>query len=401
MFKYPRKTLLNLILVAGGIVLALTLLEIQARIFLNMDNTAEQETFICSTQLGWRGNPAYAATVKTDGYEHSISHNSVGMHDEEHPLPKPENTLRILMLGDSFTRAGHVNEAETVHQIVENLLNEKGKSKNFEMINAAMTGWGTGQELIYYRNEGQLYQPDIVILMFYIGNDGIDNLPGNVLTIGGKNCYAPYFAICNDQLDTTPWLYAPGLSPAMNQCLLGRKMLTNTLGRVYSFSQLYTKLEPLLMKNASRFNKLPYYPFYIPQEHELYDYAWNLTIALIKQLHQDVTKNGSDFAVVLIGPADVINFSGASPDVLETIYQKIPETRDMEFDRPYTKLTEILNQEGIKSLNLQPLFIQHSQETREDLHFSRDKHWNVEGHQFAANAIFEWMSAPDNFHLEQ
>jgi hypothetical protein len=400
MYKQIHKLLFNIILVVGGVAVAITLLELGTRVF-TADNAASHGAFICSDQLGWRGNPDYTATLEIDGYEHLVSHNSIGMHDGEHQLLKSENEFRILMLGDSFTRAAHVNETETTHQILEELLNEKIVSKDFEIISAAMSGWGTGQELIYYRKEGRFYQPDMVLLMFYIGNDVIDNLPGKALTIDGRNCYAPYFVICDGQLDTRPWHYAPGLEPVMKQCPFGRKILANTLGRIYLSSQLYTKLEPLFAINMQRIDQLPYYPLYIPEENELYDYGWELTIALIKQLHQEVINNGSEFAVVLISPVEVVSLSGVSPDVVAATYPSIPEVRKMEPDLPYTELSEKLSQEGINVLNLQPSFIQHFEQTGENLYFPQDKHWNVKGNRFAAKTILEWLTTQDNiFHLE-
>jgi len=193
--KQIYQILLNIVMGIGGVLAALVLLEVGVRIFL--PHHVGNEVLVCSDELGWRGTPFYTEALTTDGYKHSVSHNSVGMHDQEHQLSKPENTFRILMLGDSFVRAAHVNETETAHQILENLLNDRNAPQHFEVISTGVTRWGTGQELIYYRNEGRFYQPDLVLLMFYIGNDVQDNLPGKAFTINRKNCYAPFFVICS------------------------------------------------------------------------------------------------------------------------------------------------------------------------------------------------------------
>lgn len=324
------------------------------------------------------------------------------MHDGEHQFSNPEHKFRILMLGDSFTRSVTVNEVETSQQILENLLNKKSDSKNFEVISAAMSGWGTAQELIYYRTEGRLYNPDMVLLMFYIGNDVIDNLPGKAITIDGKDCYSPYYVICDGRLDPSPRFYAPGLEPEINQCFVGSSLLTNIWGGIYQSSQLFTKLEPLLVANMKRFDKLPYYPLYISEKNKLYNYAWELTIALIEQLHQDVTNNGSRFAVVLISPAEVIKLADVNPEEVKAMYPGIPEVWKMDPDLPHTKLSEQLSQAGIDVLNLQPTFIQYSKQMGETLYFPQDKHWNINGNRIAAEAMLEWLTNPENdFQLEK
>lgn len=380
-----------------GVIAALILLEIGTRLFLSDDNTPGSSEFTCSSQLGWRGKPHYQTTFVTDNYEHSLSHNSAGMHDEEHPQAKPENTFRILMLGDSFVRAGQVTETETAHQVLENLLNQRGDLQKFEVISAGITGWGTGQELIYYSSEGRRYEPDLVLLMLYFGNDIIDNLPGHVLTADGENCYAPYFTLCNEQLDHEPWPYVPGLSPALGTCSWGRKTLSAILHILYLHSEVYNQLEPLLTANQPHFDQLPYYPLYIPENHELFDYGWQLTLALIGQLQQQVEADGATFGVVFISPIDVINISRLNPEARKTLYyEKVPDLQKAQLDRPNSRLATTLSQEGIHFLDLQPIFIQHINQTGEGLYYSVDKHWNIAGNRVAAEAIYHWLDDENN-----
>jgi hypothetical protein len=281
---------------------------------------------------------------------------------------------------------------------LEDLLNSQGTPEQFEVISAGVSGWGTGQELSYYRTEGRLYKPDLVLLMVYLGNDVQDNLPGKALTIHGRNCYAPYFAICSGHFDPMPWLYVPGAEPAMRQCSSGRKTLFNTLGKIYQSSQLYAQIEPLLVANQLRVDELPYYHIYLSQENELYDYAWQLTLAIIKQLHREVTDDGAELAVVIITPAEVIDFSQMTAREREVIYQKAPDLRQtQQLDLPNQKLIETLTREGISVLDLLPRFIQHTEETGTALYFPNDKHWNVEGNHLAAESIYNWLH--ENYQL--
>ncbi len=397
MHKGVGKRLLYLSMSVGGVLVALILLELVARKMPLPYGEVDDAALVCSEQLGWRGKPGFQAAYATDGYEHVVTHNRAGMHDTEHPLSKPEQTVRLLMLGDSFGRAGHVNEVETAHQVLEDLLNHHAGARAFEVINAAVGGWGTGQQLIYYRQEGRRYEADVVILMLYIGNDFQDNLPGRARTIAGRNCYAPYFVLCADQLDPQPWPYSPGVKPASGNCSPLKKIWAILLSKLYLSSGLYTQLEPLLAPGDDRVDRLPYYPLYIPAENELFDYAWQLTLALLKQLQEEVNRDGAELVVVLINPADVLNLVQMSLAEREVIFESLPDLRRAEADLPNLRLAQALSQEQIPFLDLQPLFIQHGEQSGEALYFPIDKHWTVAGNRLAAEAIFDWLYDLDSF----
>ncbi len=387
--KQVWRTLRNVLMAMGGVLAALILLEIGARFLPPRYEDTGNVADICSNQVGWRGSPHFTTTVGTDDYYHNLKLNSVGMHDKEHQQSKPADTFRILVLGDSFVRAHQVKEEETSHQVLESLLNRKDSSQHFEAISAGVDAWGTGQELLYYRSEGRDYQPDLVLLMLYIGNDIVDNLPGRGLTLRGRNCYSPYFVLCGDQLDATPWLFAPGVSPPTGNCPFGKKVLSNFLGKIYHYSHLYHQLEPLLAARPPRVSALDYYT----QENEFFDYASQLTIALIKQLEEEVRKDGAEFAVVLISPSDLIDFTRMSSSEREAIYQSLPFMRRAEEITPPNRfLAEALAGEGIEVLNLLPSFVEHIDKTGEELGFQEDKHWNVVGNRVAAEAIYNWLN---------
>ena len=179
MLQQIPKILQNFFVATLGVVMALILLEMGARLLPTPFDGSSNIADTYSNQTGWRGKPYYQTTVATGDYVHNLALNSVGMHDTEHEQLKPANTFRILMLGDSFVQAVQVKEAETSHQVLEDLLNSQDSSQNFEVISAGVGGWGTGQQLLYYRSEGRFYQPDLVLLMFFMGNDVKDKTGQN------------------------------------------------------------------------------------------------------------------------------------------------------------------------------------------------------------------------------
>jgi len=387
-----NKRSINLTLAFAGLIIAFSLLELGARLLPPPYNHTDL-AHICSHELGWRGAPNYEGLFGAGEYQERLKHNSAGMHDTGHATAKPAQTYRILMLGDSFTWAAHVPEAETAHQRLENLLNAQDPAASYEVISAAITGWSTGQQLLYYRAEGRFYQPDLVILMLYIGNDIIGNLPGEGRTLNGRNCFAPYFPLCQGRLDPDPWLYAPGLPPAQGQCSPLHKALAAGLGRLYQASALYTRLEPLFAAQRPRSSQTPYYPLYLPEPNPLFDYAWQLTLALIQQLDREVSQDGARLLVVLIPPADVVNMARMEPAQLEVIYQKVPELRQAQPDLPHQKLAAALSATDIAVLDLQPHFIDQLNAAGEMLYCPEDKHWNRAGNYLAAELMARFILA--------
>ena len=78
----------------------------------------------------------------------------------EYSYTKDPNKTRILVLGDSYTFGEEVSDNETYSYYLQQLL------PNTEVINLGIHGYGHDQMLIYLREEGIKYKPDIIILGF-------------------------------------------------------------------------------------------------------------------------------------------------------------------------------------------------------------------------------------------
>lgn len=382
------KLIQNLSLVLLGTILALGALEVGARFLPSPFKGPENGIESCAGPLGWRGRPLYETVSATEDYVHNLKLNSLGMHDGEHTQAKPEGTFRILMLGDSFVQASQVREAETAHQVLEDLLNAQNPGQTFEVISAGVGGWGTGQQLLYYRNEGRAYRPDLVILMFFMGNDVKDNLPGRGITVEGRNCYMSYFVLQNGHLDPDPWAYAPGVKASTGQTFFGQKSLLKGLNWLHQRSWLYTQLEPLVVQEQEPVSIIDFYTHNNPT----FDYAFELTTALIQQLQKEVQQDGAEFRVVLISPLDLVDFARMGPAEREVLYRRFPALKAAETTDPNVTLTEIFTEAGSPTLALLPAFLHHMEETGETLYFAADKHWTSEGNHLAGETIYDWLA---------
>ena len=112
-----------------------------------------------------------------DIYKSNISEtiNSEGFRDYEHPVGKPNNTYRIIALGDSMTVGIGVSINYTWPKQVERKLNSLNLPIHFEVLNFGIPGAGSLEEVKTFKEKGLKYSPDMVILQFY-GNDFEDSL---------------------------------------------------------------------------------------------------------------------------------------------------------------------------------------------------------------------------------
>jgi lysophospholipase L1-like esterase len=138
--------------------------------------------------LGWAHQPGQEGIFETPQVRTFVRINQKGLRDREHSYERPNNTKRILVIGDSFAWGYGVEESERFSQLLETSL-------GVEIINAGVSGYSTDQELLWFRSEGVKYKPDLVVLIF-TGNDIGHNQQQLVYTI----YYKPQFVTEEGQL---------------------------------------------------------------------------------------------------------------------------------------------------------------------------------------------------------
>jgi lysophospholipase L1-like esterase len=96
--------------------------------------------------------------------------NSHGLRGREIDYAKPPGTRRVLMLGDSLTFGWGVPENEVTSAAVERKLNDKLKDARWEVINSGVGNYNTRLEVHYLEKEGLRYEPDVVVLNYFIND---------------------------------------------------------------------------------------------------------------------------------------------------------------------------------------------------------------------------------------
>lgn len=383
---------LRLGLVGLGLLVGLIAAELGVRYFLGRPYTNDNgDLWACDRLLGWRGKSQTSTPINTEGYVHKFVRNSAGMHDGEHALSKEKGVFRILVIGDSFVEARQVEERETSASILEATLNARAPAGvRYEVISAGASAWAPAQELIYFRSEGQFYQPDLVLGFWYPANDLMDLLPDHRMTFEGTNCYSPYFAICNGQFDPEPWFSAPGLAPTQASCFAPKKAVASLLNRVYFNSRLYQHLEPLLMKYQPRVKYAFNFSPWLDRPDPTLAYAYQVTDGVYAELAGEARQAGAKTALVIVPLKEALYYELDQTSRLE-IEAHYPELKGANPRLPNQKLMELMAARDILVLDLQPLFLAHLKSGGGVLYGDVDSHWNRPGNQLVGELIARWL----------
>jgi hypothetical protein len=164
-----RLRLPELLLAAGTIVACAALLvvaELVARAldphYLDRARGAE----VYSRRYGWKLRPGFAGLL----HDVPTTVNARGHRGTLHPYQKTPGKTRLLMLGDSIAFGSWARDFDTFSYLLEH------RSDRYEVVNLAVEGYGTDQELLVLEDEGLRYHPDVVVLNVCIANDPLDNL---------------------------------------------------------------------------------------------------------------------------------------------------------------------------------------------------------------------------------
>src|SRR5687767_7415221 len=179
----------RLLLVLFGLLAPLLLLEMGVRV-MGLAPPPEPNPAIWEPHplFGWWHIPNSGGLFHSDfnEFESEVRINARGLRDREIGYDNPQDAFRVLSLADSFGEALQVSLDKTYHKQLEGLLADS-LGKPVEVINAGVGGWGTDQEAVFYLAEGFRYQPDVVLLAFFVRNDPINNYgPLELESTGGS-----------------------------------------------------------------------------------------------------------------------------------------------------------------------------------------------------------------------
>lgn len=149
--------------------LGLRVLKIQSDNFIKQDPV-----------LGWVHMPGKEGYSIGKEFKVKRRVNRDGFIGPDYNYAKDQETYRVVIAGDSLTEAFQIKESDTFAALAEGNVNHLNSGKKIEIMNMGIAGVGTKKEIYILENKGLKFDPDLLILAFFAGNDFYDNMTENI-----------------------------------------------------------------------------------------------------------------------------------------------------------------------------------------------------------------------------
>jgi len=135
---------------------------------------AFQQLFMQDPRVGHRLRPGASARYTTPEFSTDITINPQGVRDDAPVGPKATDEVRVVILGDSLVLSVQVDLQITFAKQLEQRLNDAGTGPRWRIINAGVQGYGPVDEWLFYKHVVRDLQPDVVLMMVFVGNDAVE-----------------------------------------------------------------------------------------------------------------------------------------------------------------------------------------------------------------------------------
>lgn len=407
--KRKRRTI-KLFVVLVSVVVSL----LMAEIILRVAGYSYPVFYAPDEQRGWSLRPGMAGWYRKENDVY-VRINSEGLRDREHSKPKPDGTLRIAVIGDSYAEALQVPLEDAFWMVLERRLKECGNmaARDVEVINFGVSGYGTAQELITLREKVWDYSPDLVLLAVTTNNDVTDN--SRALK---KTDEIPYFIYQNGTL-TLDDAFRRSRAFQLRQSVLSRlgRWIRDSSRVIQAIHQSHGAIKTFIASRRARQSApAPKKPaptnsfqaaqtlnaapapnaaapeelgtdnlVYSPPRDAVWNDAWRVTEALILLMRDEATRRGAKFTLVTLSNGIQVH---PDPAARQNFMQRVGAT-DLFY--PDLRLKALGDREAFTVINLAPELQTYAEQNKTFLHgFGNDLgngHWNEAGHHAAGELL--------------
>lgn len=322
--------------------------------------------------------------------------NSFGIRDREYSLKKPPRTYRILILGDSFTEGYGMDIEHTFSKRLEEFLNTKppNEGMKYEVINFGCAGYCPMLEYLLLKEKGLLLDPDLVILLLDL-SDFHDDIR--------------FTKSAQFDKDGRP-IAVPSGGPSIAETTLKEMRFDYFLLR---HSVFYTYLRLRIKKTLSpdtkeelkiKFGDPMTDKFWMfrdqiylyddkGEEHSIVEntesnrlQVMRFTFSYLSMINSLLKQHGSEFILVFFPYGQQIGADEWSVGREFYGFEKGETYSDFKFYE--TTLRKDLDKDSISSISLYESL---KNATLKPLFFEIDGHFNANGHEVVASALYEYL----------
>ena len=356
----------------------------------------DSQLYIADSDRGWALRPGAKGLV-LDETKQFVRINSRGLRDREHSLIKPANTVRIAVLGNSWTEAMQVPLDKTFCSLLERRLTESScfGDRHVEVINFGVSGYSTAQELITLRDVVRPYRPDLVIVAFYSARDVANNV--RRFNNASNPDQAPYFIHRGGKLVLDDsFKNLPAVQNRQIQLQKLRGWLSEHIRALQAVNAMvrYSRAHIALAAAKQEASKtgvynLEHFIYAEPSQPALKE-AWQITEETLLLIRNETTAQGAGMRIVTLP-----NRPQVIPDPAKRL-EFMQSLGVSELSYADTRIDAFGEREGIRVTNLAPALSSYAEKYRVFLNGFDEAsfgsgHWNETGHRLAAESIASGM----------
>jgi hypothetical protein len=329
--------------------------------------------------------------------------NALGFNDEEFVVPKPAGRFRIMAVGDSFTY-GLVPYPQSVMTLLESFLRAACPARDLDLLNFGIGATGVHEYRTLVELASATYEPDLVLINFYAGNDGprqgargrgpLRALLGHsyLWTYTGNALSVRWSVPDPGALATSAGRPAPADRPPAER---------PSGGRVIDPGHRLREDDPALA--GPTFEEAAYTEIlaselrqlHVPGDAGAVGRAWGPTLAELEAARAHVAQRGGRLVITLYPSVLQVDarLRTALIDRLRGRRRHAELTSDtIDPWLPNRIVAEYCRAHGLSCFDLTPALIRASEESAGPLYKTRDAHWTVRGNRIAAEAQAEHLA---------
>lgn len=319
--------------------------------------------------------------------------NSQGFNDAEFEIPKPPGRYRIVSLGDSFCFS-MAPYPDAVQTLIENELGRRC-GRDLDLLNAGIAATGLWEYRTLFDFMLPVWQPDAVVLHFYLGNDGPDLFKhSSDLPFRKEPAFHSYFLtyvrnavkVLKSRGTSSPPPVPPRTGQVPATVKKGGAIVDPARPPV-------TDRDPALSGpafSAEAFRDIMAHELgrlYVPKDGVEPD--WEPVVRILDDVRRMAESAGVRFLIVLY-PSQLQtdrDFREATLAAVTTLrgYRGLEKGR-IDPLAPNRYLLEWCRRSGAACFDLTPHLAREARQESGPLYIERDSHWNIRGNRLAAAA---------------